>query len=147
MSYDNALHAICKANFGAFYPLNRYSQTIEHRTNLYGFHKIYLQDYDYYERDRYDDNRDLFERRYSGMGSGNSSSLRGAGGNGGRDFVPMRREPMPLPPSLGSMRGMGGFSGNSLMRGISGSSGGNSGGYDSVFSRRSPPRSGNGRFR
>lgn len=110
-----------------------------------------FQDYDYYERDRYDDNRDLFERRYSGMGSGNSSSMRGGGGGGGRDFIPMRRDPMPLPPSLGSMRGMssGGLSGNSSLRGVSGGNGGNSGGYDSVFSRRSPPRSGNGigRFR
>lgn len=46
--------------------------------------------------DRYDDARDLFERRYS-------SGMRG------RDF-PMRREPMPMPPmpmrgSSGSMRG------------------------------------------
>lgn len=86
------------------------------------------------------------------MGSGNSSSMRGGGGGGGgRDFIPMRRDPMPLPPSLGSMRGMsgGGLSGNNSLRGVSGGNGGNSGGYDSVFSRRSPPRSGNGigRFR
>lgn len=62
--------------------------------------------------------------------------------SGGRDFIPMgRRDPMPLPPSLGgNMRGMG----NNSMRG------GSSVGYDSMFSRRTPPRSGNGlggRFR
>lgn len=67
---------------------------------------------------------------------GNSSGMRG----GGRDFLPIgRRDPMPLPPSLGggSLRGLGGNS----MRGGSA--------YDSVFSRRTPPRSGNGlgRFR
>lgn len=70
---------------------------------------------------------------------GNSGGMRSSG----RDFIPMgRRDPMPLPPSLGggSLRGLGGS--NSL-RGSSG------GGYDSVFSRRTPPRSGNGlgRFR
>lgn len=78
--------------------------------------------YDYY--DRYDDNRDLYERRYSGMG------MRG------RDFLPPpppmgRRDPMPLPPPLGR----------------SSSSGMSSRGYDSMFSRRSPPpptRSSNG---
>lgn len=86
------------------------------------FHSI--QDYDYY--DRYDDNRDLFDRRYSGMGN---SGMRSSG----RDFIPMgRRDPMPLPPSLGggSMRGL---SSSNSMRGSSG--------YDSMFSRRTPPRS------
>ncbi|KAG4066504.1 hypothetical protein HA402_007140 [Bradysia odoriphaga] len=88
--------------------------------------------YDYY--DRYDDSRDLFERRYSGMGM-----------RGGRDFLPPmgRRDPMPLPPPLGGSIGRSG--GSSSMR--SGMSSGN-GGYDSVFSRRSPPpRSGNGMSR
>ncbi|XP_055855372.1 RNA-binding protein lark isoform X2 [Episyrphus balteatus] len=78
-----------------------------------------FRDYDYYER-RFDDSRDLFERRYQ------SSRM--------RDFPPpplSRREPMPLPPTLsGSLRG------SSISRG-----------YDSMFSRRSPPpptRSSNG---
>lgn len=66
----------------------------------------------------------------------------------GRDFLPPmgRRDPMPLPPPLGggSMRGS-----NNSMRGSSGGIGGLGGGFDSMFSRRSPQRSGNGmnRFR
>ncbi|CAD7081151.1 unnamed protein product [Hermetia illucens] len=79
-----------------------------------------FRDYDYYDR-RYDDGRDLFERRYS------SSRMRDP-------FPPppmARREPMPLPPPLG---GSGLRSSSSLSRG-----------YDSMFSRRSPPpRSSNG---
>jgi len=76
-----------------------------------------FRDYDYYDR-RFEDSRDLFERRYQ------SSRM--------RDFPPpliSRREPMPLPPALtGSMRS------SSLSRG-----------YDTMFSRRSPPpRSSNG---
>lgn len=39
---------------------------------LIEIHLIYVQDYDYY--DRYDDSRDLFDRRYSGMGN---SGMRG----------------------------------------------------------------------
>lgn len=81
----------------------------------------------------------MFERRYSGMG------MRG------RDFLPPmgRRDPMPLPPPLGgsSMRSLGSGGGPSgggslggSMRGGVGSS--SVGGYDSVFSRRSPPRGG-----
>lgn len=65
----------------------------------------------------------------------------GGGSRSGRDFMPIgRRDPMPLPPSLGS-RGLGGSS-------LRGSSSG-VGGFESVFSRRTPPRSGNGmgRFR
>lgn len=72
----------------------------------------------------------------------------GGGGSSGpsrssRDFMPIgRRDPMPLPPSLGGSRGLG----NSSLRG---SGGGGVGAFESVFSRRSPPRSGNGmgRFR
>ncbi|XP_055371868.1 RNA-binding protein lark [Condylostylus longicornis] len=80
------------------------------------------RDYDYYDR-RFDDGRDLFERRFS------SSRM--------RDFSPPpmgRREPMPLPPSLGggSLRGGSGLGGR---------------GFDSMFSRRTPPRSnGLGRY-
>lgn len=50
-----------------------------------------------------------------------------------------RRDPMPMPPTLGG--GLRGMSGSSSMRGGSG--------YDSMFSRRTPPRSSNGlgRFR
>lgn len=88
-----------------------------------------FQDYDYY--DRYDDRSDLFERRYSSMGGSSRS----------RDFMPLgRRDPMPLPPSLGGRSsGLG-----SSLRGSS-----NSSNFDreldrSVFSRRTPPRSGNG---
>lgn len=80
-----------------------------------------FKDYDYY--DRYDESREMFDRRYSSMGN---SGMRSSG----RDFVPMgRRDPMPMPPPL---RGM---SGNNSMR---------SSGYDSMFSRRTPPRSSNG---
>lgn len=101
-----------------------------------------MQDtYDYY--DRYEESRDLFERRYSSMG-----------GMRGRDFLPPmgRRDPMPLPPPLGSssMRGLGssssgGGGGGPSMR----SSGGSvKSSYDAVFSRRSPPpRSSNGMSR
>lgn len=75
-----------------------------------------FRDYDYYDR-RFEDNRDLFERRFQ------NSRM--------RDFPPpplSRRDPMPLPPQLsGSLRG------GSLGRG-----------YDNMFSRRSPPR--NGRY-
>lgn len=40
---------------------------------LIGSLLIYVQDYDYY--DRYDDSRELFDRRYSGMGG--NSGMRG----------------------------------------------------------------------
>lgn len=54
-----------------------------------------------------------------------------------------RRDPMPIPPTLGGAGGGGmrGLSGSNSMRGSSG--------YDSMFSRRTPPRSSNGlgRFR
>lgn len=56
----------------------------------------------------------------------------------GRDFLPPmgRRDPMPLPPPLGSssMRSLGGVSSRSM------GSGGSAAGYDAVFSRRSPSR-------
>lgn len=50
-----------------------------------------------------------------------------------------RRDPMPMPPTLGS--GLRSLSSSNSMRGSSG--------YDSMFSRRTPPRSSNGlgRFR
>lgn len=93
---------------------------------IWMFDHFHMQDYDYY--DRYDESREMFDRRYSGMGN---SSMRSSG----RDFVPMgRRDPMPMPPPL---RGM---SSSNSMR--------SSGGYDTMFSRRTPPRSSNGgRFR
>lgn len=58
-----------------------------------------------------------------------------------RDFLPPmgRRDPMPLPPPLGSssMRSLGGGGSSRSM----GSGGGSAGGaYESVFSRRSPSR-------
>ncbi|XP_044739643.1 RNA-binding protein lark isoform X2 [Chrysoperla carnea] len=80
----------------------------------------------YYDRARFDDSHDLFERRYN-MG--------GRGGAGGRDFlppppIPPRRDPLPpLPPSMG-MRG--GPMRDSYSRGSS---------DYSMFSRRSPPSS------
>lgn len=111
------------------------------------------QDYDYY--DRYDDGRDLFDRRYSGM---SNSGMRGnfcftfsinnfqyshhiSFVNCSIGGIPMgRRDPMPMPPTLGG-GGLRGLSGSNSMRGSSG--------YDSMFSRRTPPRSSNGlgRFR
>lgn len=72
----------------------------------------------------------MFERRYTGM------PMRG------RDFPPLmgRRDPMPLPPQLGGMRGMGSNGTNGSM----GRGGGGGGGYDGMFSRRTPPpRNGN----
>lgn len=75
--------------------------------------------YDFYDR-RFDDGRDLFERRFgSGMG------MRG------RDFLPPplgRRDPLPPLPPLG-MRGLATANGSSMRAG-----------YDTMFSRRSPPR-------
>ncbi|KRF97759.1 uncharacterized protein Dwil_GK27821 [Drosophila willistoni] len=66
-----------------------------------------FRDYDYYDTRRFED-RDLYERRYT------SARM--------RDFPPppIRREPMPLPPTLRSCS-------------VSRSS------YDTMFSRRSPP--------
>ncbi|CAK1550338.1 unnamed protein product [Leptosia nina] len=78
----------------------------------------------YYDRARFDSPRDLFERRYP---VGNSRGLDMGASRARGDFVspPLRREPMPpmpsLPPmsrTLGSMRSS----------------------YDSMYSRRSPPR-------
>uniref|UniRef100_A0A1B0GMB6 Uncharacterized protein n=1 Tax=Phlebotomus papatasi TaxID=29031 RepID=A0A1B0GMB6_PHLPP len=95
----------------------------------------------YYDR-RYDDGRDLFERRYSGMGAMRGGGGSGSGLGGGRDFGGMgsmgRREPLPPLPSLGRSGSGGGSLGS--MRGSL--SGGNGAGYDSMFSRRSPPRGG-----
>uniref|UniRef100_A0A6B2EFP6 Putative rna-binding protein lark-like isoform x1 n=1 Tax=Phlebotomus kandelakii TaxID=1109342 RepID=A0A6B2EFP6_9DIPT len=98
----------------------------------------------YYDR-RYDDGRDLFERRYSGMGAMRGGGGSGSGLGGGREFGGMgsmgRREPLPPLPPLGRSGGSGGGgSGLGSMRGSL--SGGNGAGYDSMFSRRSPPRGG-----
>lgn len=103
----------------------------------------FLQDsYDSYYDRRYDDGRDLFERRYSGMGAMRGGGGSGSGLGGGRDFGGMgsmgRREPLPPLPSLGRSGSGGGSLGS--MRGSL--SGGNGAGYDSMFSRRSPPRGG-----
>uniref|UniRef100_A0A182JP14 RNA-binding protein lark n=1 Tax=Anopheles christyi TaxID=43041 RepID=A0A182JP14_9DIPT len=65
--------------------------------------------FDYY--DRYEDPRDLFERRY---------------GIRGRDFPPMRREPMPPIPPL-------------MRRSVTESSRASSSSYEAIFSRRTPP--------
>lgn len=68
------------------------------------------------------------------------------GGMRGSDFLPPmgRRDPMPLPPPLGSgsMRGLSSSSGPSMRSAASVSSS-----YDAVFSRRTPPRSSNGMSR
>ncbi|XP_011344484.1 RNA-binding protein lark isoform X2 [Ooceraea biroi] len=94
-------------------------------------------DYDtYYERRGFEDSRDLYERRFTGMTGpcDMGSSMCGL------DFPPMtmpplppRRDPMPpMPPlGMGSMRDTGFSRGNEY----------------GMFSRRSPPPSGNnGRF-
>ena len=69
----------------------------------------------------------------------------------GRDFLPPmgRRDPMPLPPPLGggSMRSIGGGGGGGGSNSMRGGGGSGIGGYDSVFSRRSPSRGGNGMSR
>nr|CAI5858756.1 unnamed protein product [Callosobruchus analis] len=85
----------------------------------------------YYDR-RYDDSRDLYERRYSAMGRESARSA------SGRDFMPPppmppRREPLPPMPSIG-LRGAS--SGTSSMREATFSS--RSSDYG-MFSRRSPP--------
>lgn len=97
-----------------------------------------LQDYEsYYDRRGFEDTRDLYERRFTGMTGpcDMGSSMCGL------DFPPMtmpplppRRDPMPpMPPlGMGSMRDTGFSRGNEY----------------GMFSRRSPPPSGNnGRFR
>ncbi|TGZ46051.1 Uncharacterized protein DBV15_12649, partial [Temnothorax longispinosus] len=94
-------------------------------------------DYDsYYDRRGFEDTRDLYERRFTGMtGPSDMGSTMC-----GLDFPPMtmpplppRRDPMPpMPPlGMGSMRDTGFSRGNEY----------------GMFSRRSPPPSGNnGRF-
>ncbi|XP_045475885.1 RNA-binding protein lark [Harmonia axyridis] len=91
----------------------------------------------YYER-RFDDSRDMYERRYSGMPPrGSGSDLRGRG-----DFLPPpmppRREPLPPMPSIGLRGGppSGGIGGSMREPGFSSRS---SGGDYGIFSRRSPP--------
>ncbi|KAL6443784.1 RNA-binding protein lark isoform X2 [Formica exsecta] len=88
----------------------------------------------YYDRRGFEDTRDLYERRFTGMTGpcDMGSSMCGL------DFPPMplpsRRDPMPpMPPlGMGSMRDTGFSRGNEY----------------GMFSRRSPPPSGNnGRFR
>jgi hypothetical protein len=99
---------------------------------------VYPQDYEsYYDRRGFEDTRDLYERRFTGMTGpcDMGSSMYGL------DFPPMsmpplppRRDPMPpMPPlGMGSMRDTGFSRGNEY----------------GMFSRRSPPPSGNnGRFR
>jgi len=75
--------------------------------------------------DRYDSSRDLFERRYSGLGRGLGGGGGERGGGRGGEFMspPLRREPLHLPP-LPMSRSLGGMRSS----------------YDGMFSRRSPPR-------
>lgn len=86
----------------------------------------------YYDR-RYDESRDLFERRYPGMPPRGDMGMRGARG----DFLPPpplpRREPLPPMPSIG-LRGP-------MTRDSSGFGRGTS--DYGMFSRRSPPTSTN----
>ncbi|CAH1978007.1 unnamed protein product [Acanthoscelides obtectus] len=82
----------------------------------------------YYDR-RYDDSRDLYERRYSALGRDGGSR-----GGSGRDFMPPppmppRREPLPPMPSIG-LRGASSLRDTAL--------GSRSSDYG-MFSRRSPP--------
>ncbi|CAG9863557.1 unnamed protein product [Phyllotreta striolata] len=94
----------------------------------------------YYDR-RFDDSRDLYERRYAGLPpSSRDVAVRGGGGGASsRDFMPPplppRREPLPPMPSIG-LRG-GPSSG--LSAGIRESSFSRSGSDYGMFSRRSPP--------
>lgn len=98
-----------------------------------------LQDgYDgYYDR-RYDDSRDLFERRYSGLPPRGEMGMRGRG-----DFLPPpmppRREPLPPMPSIGLRGPPSGSMGGGMRDSGFGRGGGNDYG---MFSRRSPPPSG-----
>lgn len=88
----------------------------------------------YYDR-RYEDSRDLYERRYSAPPSRSEMGLRGS-----RDFLPPlppRREPLPPMPSIG-LRGPS----SSLSGSLRDSSFGRSSSEYSMFSRRSPPPSG-----
>ncbi|XP_077299304.1 RNA-binding protein lark isoform X2 [Arctopsyche grandis] len=76
--------------------------------------------------DRYDSSRDLFERRYPAMGGGRGSDRGAMGGRGEFMTPPMRRDQHSMPPMPPMPRSMG------AMRTS----------YDSMFSRRSPPRGG-----
>lgn len=92
----------------------------------------------YYDR-RFDDSRDLYERRYSGMPASRDVGMRGGGS--GRDFMPPplppRREPLPPMPSIGLRGGPSSGMGSSMREG----SFSRSGDYG-MFSRRSPPPAG-----
>lgn len=91
----------------------------------------------YYDR-RFEDSRDLYERRYSGMPPSRDVGMRGGSG---RDFMPPplppRREPLPPMPSIGLRGGPSSGLGSSLRdSGFSRSSS-----DYGMFSRRSPPPS------
>ncbi|XP_022917072.1 RNA-binding protein lark [Onthophagus taurus] len=110
--------------------------------------------YDYYER-RFDESRDLYDRRYAGLGPrGGEIGLRGARGDFLPPPLPPRREPLPPMPSIGLRGGPPGSGGSSIgasaaaaaaMRGESGYARGAAAAAASdygMFSRRSPPPSG-----
>ncbi|CAG9812534.1 unnamed protein product [Phaedon cochleariae] len=92
----------------------------------------------YYDR-RFDDSRDLYERRYSAAPPGaRELGMRG----GARDFLPPplppRREPLPPMPSIGLRGGPSGGLGSGGLREAGYSRSGGSSDYG-MFSRRSPP--------
>ncbi|CAG2062540.1 unnamed protein product, partial [Timema podura] len=94
---------------------------------------------DYYDRNRFEDTRDLFERRFPPLPPRDlGPSLRG------RDFLPppplppRPRESLPPPPPLGLSRSSSSLRESSFDRGSS---------EYSIFSRRSPTSSTPSRFR
>ncbi|XP_050513800.1 RNA-binding protein lark isoform X1 [Diabrotica virgifera virgifera] len=93
----------------------------------------------YYDR-RFEDSRDMYERRYSGMPSSRDVGMRGAAS--ARDFMPPplppRREPLPPMPSIGLRGGPSSGMGGSLRDSGFSRSASDYG----MFSRRSPPPSG-----
>ncbi|EFA08785.1 RNA-binding protein lark [Tribolium castaneum] len=93
----------------------------------------------YYDR-RFEESRDLYERRYSGLPPRGDMGMRGGRGDFLPPPLPPRREPLPPMPSIG-LRGPPSSSMSGGMRDSSFARGGSDYG---MFSRRSPQPSGGG---
>lgn len=91
----------------------------------------------YYDR-RFEESRDLYERRYSGLPPRGDMGMRGGRGDFLPPPLPPRREPLPPMPSIG-LRGPPSSSMSGGMRDSSFARGGSDYG---MFSRRSPQPSG-----
>ncbi|XP_023015636.1 RNA-binding protein lark [Leptinotarsa decemlineata] len=91
----------------------------------------------YYDR-RFEDSRDVYERRYTGMPTSRDIGIRSSRADFMTPPLPPRREPLPPMPSIG-LRGTPSSSMSSSLR-DSGFSRSSSSDYG-MFSRRSPPPS------